>query len=239
MGWLFGKREKAPEAKPVLASAAPRDTDRLGPAPPPSRSATPPGVSVHRFSAGAVEPLPPGGPRRSFSTHLVALRGGESRRFDGDAFGILLVGGLTTGSGLSLAPTDVTIGPRTLAGDGIALVESLTTSPGPAELRIRHDETRGAGIPGIAGIRLLHRGGHGSVLRIGPPPGARWVMVGLRSLAVFSGKLVLVDGEEPLEVVAGQVAVIADPAATLYAQAGNDSAFAIGLAEPDPVVALG
>ena len=38
---------------------------------------------------------------------------------------------------------------------------------------------------------------------------------------------------------AGQVAIVADPTATLYIQAGNDTAVAIALAGPEVLVRLG
>jgi hypothetical protein len=63
--------------------------------------------------------------------------------------------------------------------------------------------------------------------------------VGLRSFAVFTGKITAIDGAEPQEVHSGELAVIADPSATLYLQAGNDAAVGVGLAGPDLVVALG
>jgi hypothetical protein len=65
------------------------------------------------------------------------------------------------------------------------------------------------------------------------------VIVGLRSLAVFTGKLTLIDAEEPRLLRAGELAVVADPSATLYLLAGNDSALGVGFAGPELVVALG
>jgi D-alanyl-D-alanine carboxypeptidase len=58
-------------------------------------------------------------------------------------------------------------------------------------------------------------------------------------VAVFVGKLTLVDGDEGHEVRAGEAALVADPTATLYLQAGNDAAVAIGFAEPGVLVRLG
>ncbi len=77
------------------------------------------------------------------------------------------------------------------------------------------------------------------MLRLGPPPGARWVFVGLRTIAVFSGKVTLVDGDEPRLVTAGRLALVGDPTATLYLEAGNDSALAVALGGTRVVAALG
>jgi hypothetical protein len=85
---------------------------------------------------------------------------------------------------------------------------------------------------------MRHAGGGVTVLRLGPPPGARWVFVGLRALAVFSGRITLVDGEEARNVAAGSLALVADPTATLYFEAGNDSALAVALGGATVVSAL-
>lgn len=104
---------------------------------------------------------------------------------------------------------------------------------------IRKDDLAGKGVSGITGIRTLARLPDLSIVRLGPPPGARWALVGLRSFAVFSGRITAIDGGEPHDVNAGELALIADPSATLYLQAGNDSALGVGFAEPDFIVALG
>lgn len=104
---------------------------------------------------------------------------------------------------------------------------------------IRRDDLAGKGVSGITGIRTLARIQDLSIVRLGPPPGARWALVGLRSFAVFAGRITAIDGGEPHDVNAGELAVIADPSATLYLQAGNDSALGVGFAEPDLIVALG
>jgi hypothetical protein len=106
-------------------------------------------------------------------------------------------------------------------------------------LRISRDALTGTGLPGIAGARVLARTASHSVLRFGPPPAARWAVVGLRCVAVFTGKLTLFDGDEGRDVWAGYVAFVADPAATLYIQAGNDTAVAIAFAGPEVLVRLG
>ena len=80
---------------------------------------------------------------------------------------------------------------------------------------------------------------HLAVLRLGPPPTARWAFRGVRAIAVFSGKITLVDGEEAKLVRSGSLALVGDPSATLYLEAGNDAALAVALAAEDFVAALG
>lgn len=77
------------------------------------------------------------------------------------------------------------------------------------------------------------------MLRLGPPPGARWVFKGVRAVAVFSGRLAAFDGEDVKEIRAGSLARVGDPTATLYLEAGNDAALAVALAAADFVAALG
>ena len=76
------------------------------------------------------------------------------------------------------------------------------------------------------------------VLRLGPPPAARWAVTGLRSVAVLAGRLTLLDGEAAFDVRAGEAALVTDSAATLLVLAGNDAAVAVGFAEPDLSVRL-
>ena len=78
-----------------------------------------------------------------------------------------------------------------------------------------------------------------AVLRLGPPPGARWVFKGVTAVAVFAGRLTAFDGEEAKVIRAGALAHVADPSATLYLEAGNDAALAVALAAEDFVAALG
>ena len=106
---------------------------------------------------------------------------------------------------------------------------------------IRRDDLGGRAVPGITGLRALaHLPEAGlAVLRLGPPPTARWVFRGVRAIAVFSGKITLVDGEEAKLVRAGSLALVGDPSATLYLEAGNDSALAVALAASGFVAALG
>ncbi|MHB8801043.1 MAG: hypothetical protein ACYDBY_21585 [Thermoanaerobaculia bacterium] len=124
------------------------------------------------------------------------------------------------------------------AGVAVLLDGAMTAEEG-APGRIGRETLAGSVVPGVTGARLLRRSGARSVLRLGPPPGARWTVEGLRSLAVFAGKLTLVDGEEARDVRAGEVAFVANPAATLHVQSGNDSAVAIGFGRPELSVRLG
>lgn len=105
--------------------------------------------------------------------------------------------------------------------------------------RILRDELAGKPFPGITGIRALSTNPSGVAIRFGPPPGARWVVVGLRSMAVFVGKMTLIENDEPRDVAAGSLALVTDPTATLYVQAGNDAAVAVGFAAARVLVALG
>ncbi|MGZ6987888.1 MAG: hypothetical protein ACXVH0_02905, partial [Thermoanaerobaculia bacterium] len=94
---------------------------------------------------------------------------------------------------------------------------------------------------GITGLRTLAQlSGEGlAVLRLGPPPTARWAFRGVRTIAVFSGKITLVDGDEARLVRAGSLALVEDPSATLYLEAGNDAALGVALAADSFVTALG
>jgi hypothetical protein len=65
------------------------------------------------------------------------------------------------------------------------------------------------------------------------------VFVGLSVLAVFGGRFTLVDGEESKIVPAGRIALVDDPTATLYVEAGNDSALGVALGGASVVSALG
>ncbi|HYN43974.1 MAG TPA: hypothetical protein VE129_19505 [Thermoanaerobaculia bacterium] len=121
----------------------------------------------------------------------------------------------------------------------VALFEGLAAGEACTPLRIPRDGLAGQGLSGITGARLLARTASHAVLRFGPPPAARWAVVGLRSVAVFTGKLTLFDGDEGHDVWAGHVAFVADPTATLYIQAGNDTAVAIAFAAPEVLVRLG
>jgi len=120
-----------------------------------------------------------------------------------------------------------------------ALLDGVTTEGESVPVRIERESLSGSVVPGVTGARLLWRSGTRSVLRLGPPPAARWAVEGMRSVAVLSGKLTLVDGEEARDVRAGEVAFVADPAATLHVQSGNDAAVAIGFGRAELLVRLG
>jgi hypothetical protein len=128
--------------------------------------------------------------------------------------------------------------PRPAASPSSPLEEICRPLPRPTH-HIRRDDLSGRGVSGITGLRLRHSAGGITVLRLGPPPGARWVFVGLSAIAVFAGKFTLVDGEESKIVPAGRIALVSDPTATLYVEAGNDSALGVALGGAAVVSALG
>lgn len=220
MGWPFGKkpREEWRDKPRAIESEIPRDDDRAGPVPPPPRTAHAPGVAVHGFDS-----VP-----SSCLLHLAEGTGGFF--FEGEEGNVrtsaLLV---LTGGG----PGDVLLWTPSLS-----LEEISRTSP-RASQHIRRDDLSGRGVSGITGLRSRHSGGGITVLRLGPPPGARWVFVGLHAIAVFAGKFTLVDGEESKIVPAGRIALVGDPTATLYVEAGNDSALGVALGRASVVSALG
>ena len=221
--WLFGRN--GGDASPGA------DAPGLRPGPGSSRPAAPgrPGVTVHAASAvGALagSPARPGvsrvGPYRPGSEEAELAWAAVS--LSGPGCGDVLVAGAGT------------IG---LPEGGAAFLDGVPRGPHEAALRIARDELTGAGFAGVTGARLLARTSSRAVLRLGPPPAARWVVVGLRGVAVLGGKLTLYDGEEGCDVRAGEVAFVADPEAPLPVQAGNDAAVAIGFASPGVVVRLG
>ncbi|MFN7990048.1 MAG: hypothetical protein U0529_21430 [Thermoanaerobaculia bacterium] len=227
--WLFGRKETEAGREGTVSAPGEAPDARLGPEPPPPPSANRPGVTVHAATAEA--DVPPG-PFRPGATRLGLHAGGSlDPRL---AWAALVLSGEDAG--------DVVVG----AGAGLDLGEGtrvlLDGVPGTGEdapVRIRRDALSGSGVPGISGARLLARGPSRAVLRLGPPPAARWAVVGLRSVAVLVGRMTLVDGEEGRDVRAGQVALVADPTATLYLQAGNDAAVAVAFASADVLVRLG
>ena len=220
MGWLFGKKPRVEwRDKPrAIDSAIPRDDDRGGPVPPPPRTAHAPGVAIHAFG-------------ETPSPRLVRLEDGsagfllEGEEGESRASALLVLSGGGPGDVLLFSPSS-------------SFEEISRMSPRPSH-HIRRDDLSGRGVPGITGLRSRHAGGGITVLRLGPPPGARWVFVGLRAIAVFAGKLTLVDGDEPKVVSAGRIALVGDPTATLFVEAGNDSALAVALASSGFVAALG
>lgn len=220
MVWPFGKkpREEWRDKPQAITSAIPRDVDRAGPVPPPPPTPHRPGVAVYAFDALPSQSLL----RLAEGTGGFFLEGEEGK----DRSSALLV---LSGGG----PGDVL-----LWSPSLPLEELSRISPRP-DHHIRRDDLSGRGVSGITGLRTLHESGGLSVLRLGPPPGARWVFVGLRAFAVFAGKLSVMEGDEAKDVLPGHLALVADPTATLYFQAGNDSALAIALAAARVVAALG
>ncbi|HEX5854734.1 MAG TPA: hypothetical protein VFZ57_03870 [Thermoanaerobaculia bacterium] len=209
----------------MLGTEIPRDDDRRGPAPPPPRTAHAPGVRVYAFSE-----IP--------SQNLLRLDAGYGgfflERGEGDRRSAALLV-LTGGGTLAPSPGEVLVWSPSLS-----LEEISRTSPEPQH-NIRRDGLSGRAVPGITGLRALARVPEAglAVLRLGPPPGARWVFKGVAAVAVFSGRLAAFDGEDVKEIRAGSLARVADPSATLYLEAGNDAALAVALAAEDFVAALG
>ncbi|HQQ78195.1 MAG TPA: hypothetical protein PLB01_12645 [Thermoanaerobaculia bacterium] len=225
MIWPFGKkaREGWRDKPQAITSAIPRDDDRAGPVPPPPRTAHAPGVAIHGYSEVPSQHL-----LRLDTGHAGFFLEGEEGKDRSSALLVLEPGGATT-------PGDVLLWSSPLS---LSLEEISRTSPRPSH-HIRRDDLSGRGVSGITGLRSRHEGGGITVLRFGPPPGARWVFVGLRAIAVFAGKVTLVDGEESKVVPAGRIALVGDPTATLYVEAGNDSALAVALGGARVVSALG
>lgn len=253
MGWLFGKtpREEWRDKPRAITSAIPRDDDRTGPVPPPPRTPHAPGVTVQAFGEIPAPRL----------TRLDSGAGGfflegEEGQDCSSAVLVLDVGGAAGGGGADAAgeaaappppaPGDVLIwvatapvaSPLPAAPPFSSPLEEIRRPLPPPHHHIRRDDLSGRGVPGITGLRTRHAGGGLTVLRLGPPPGARWVFVGLHAVAVFSGRITLVDGEEARSVGAGSLALVADPTATLYFEAGNDSALAVALGGATVVAAL-
>ena len=137
---------------------------------------------------------------------------------------LVLTGKVGTSGVLVAAPGDVLLGdaaslstlkardrkPAYLLFEEFSFEEISGTPPGPLRC-IRRDDLAGKGVSGITGIRTLARIQDLSIVRLGPPPGARWALVGLRSFAVFAGRITAIDGGEPHDVNAGELALIADP----------------------------
>ncbi|MEO8055079.1 MAG: hypothetical protein ABI768_07990, partial [Acidobacteriota bacterium] len=220
MVWPFGKkpREGWRDKPQAIPSAIPRDDDRVGPVPPPPRSAHAPGVAVYGFNSVSSQRLL----RLDSGTAGFFLEGEEGKERS-SALLVLNSGGAPVGGGAAASPGDVL-----LFSPPSSFEEISRFSPRPSH-HIRRDDLSGRGVPGITGLRSRHASGGLTVLRFGPPPGARWVFLGLHAIAVFAGKVTLVDGEESRVVSAGQLALIGDTTATLYVEAGNDSALAVAL----------
>ena len=206
--------------------------------PPPPRTAHAPGVSVYRFSAIPSQSLV----RFGEGYGGFFLEGEEG--LGGRRSAALLV--LWAGSELMDSPGDVLIWDAStriaLAPPGASppfTFEEISRTCPPPHHHIRRDDLGGKAVSGITGLRTLHAGSGLAVLRLGPPPTARWAFRGVRAIAVFSGKITLVDGEEARLVRAGSLALVADPSATLYLEAGNDSALGVALAASGFLAALG
>lgn len=239
MVWPFGNkpREGWRDKPQAITSAIPRDDDRAGPVPPPPRTAHAPGAAIYAFAEVPSQRLL----RLDNGTGGLFLEGEESA---GRSSALLvLFPPDAAGGGGAASPPAAAAPPPPTPGD-VLLRSPSSTFEGifAANLRpqhhIRRDDLSGRGVPGITGLRTRHAGGGLTVLRLGPPPGARWVFVGLRVIAVFAGKITLVDGEEARVVRAGSLALVADPTATLYVEAGNDSALAVALGGAHVVSAL-
>ena len=213
--WLLGRKDPGEgEGRPPSA-----------PAPGPAGRA---GVTVH--SRGAAAALGPGAGRPG-ATRLGAADGALS---DGSlAWAALVLGGEAAGDVVfsSGARIDVPAG-------AALLLDGLPGEDVPGELRIPRETLAGSIVTGVTGARVLARTNARAVLRIGPPPAARWAVEGLRSVAVFRGKLTLIDGEESTDVRAGEVAFVAEPSATLRVLAGNDAAVAVAFASAGVAVRL-
>lgn len=223
MVWPFGKkpREGWRDKPQAITSAIPRDDDRVGPVPPPPPTAHAPGVAICGFDSVPSQSLL----RLADGTGGFFFEGEEGKERS-SALLVLEPGG-------AAGPGDVL-----LFSPSSSFEEISKSSPRPSH-HIRRDDLSGRGVSGITGLRSRHAGGGITVLRFGPPPGARWVFVGLHAIAVFAGKVTLVDAEESRVVSAGQIALVGDPTATLYVEAGNDSALAVALGGAHVVSALG
>ncbi len=255
--WPF---RRSPDAGSPGDEAPGRGDQAGSPAPRPPAL---PGVTVHELRVLAREgpSLRAGAPRSAARDAATALRilapGGDlnEEARPGEAWAAFLLAGsvvaepatppldagdlvaFPAGSGLSLGP----------AGDVGALVlldQAATMAAAPPAGRevvrvVRRDALAGSGFAGVSGVRAVHRGGGRVALRLGPPPGARWTVTGLRCLAVLRGKVTLYDGAEARDVRAFEVAFVADPRTPLALQAGTDSSSAVGFGSEGVTIRLG
>ncbi|MFI5179814.1 MAG: hypothetical protein ACHQPI_00275 [Thermoanaerobaculia bacterium] len=158
---------------------------------------------------------------------------------------MIVLSGTAGGDGSRLLEGDALIGPPaalTLLGEarGARVLVEERDEPGrPEAVRIGRDDLVGAGLAGVTGVRFLHRSPGGVLLRLGPPPGVRWLVTGLRAVAVFSGRLLLFESGTTRTLSAGDCAVPEEPARTLRLQAGNDSAVALALGAPGVRIVIG
>lgn len=248
---LLGRKKSA--EMPVIPKDIPKDDDRRGPVPPvppPPRTAHAPGVSVYAFAG-----LPSRQLLRLDEGHAGFFLEGKEGKGGAAALLVLTGGGGVSGNAddaMATSPGDVLI----WAAGTAPLFAALSTpgAPSPSlpleEIRrpsppllhhTKRDGVAGAAFPGITGLRVLARLPEAglAVLRLGPPPGARWVFRGVRAFAVFSGRFAAFDGDDAKEVCAGALARVAHPSATLYLEAGKDAALAVALAANDFIAALG
>lgn len=221
---LVGRGRTTPDASPDVRPSGP------GPAGP-SRGPTTRihGASFTGPSAGPVV-LCPAGPGRPVETGIVsgAPEAEPSGPGDRESSFLVLDG---PAAGELLVAWD---GP--LNGTLLLLDRAPSRGPGPspkaAPRRIGPTELTGGGFPGVTGVRALYRTAASAGLRLGPPPGALWIVEGLRGVAVFQGKLELDGGDGKVELRAGSVAAVADPRGSVRILAGNDSARAVAFCDP-------
>ena len=159
----------------------------------------------------------------------------------------VLSGRLAGPGGRDLVAGDAVAGPSAdlaglVAAEPARLLFEERERSGGNSVRIGRADLVGTGVSGITGVRVLHRSPGGTLLRLGPPPGARWVVAGLRAFAVLAGRFFLyevLDASEPRSFSAGDGHVVPDPSRPVPLMAGNDSAVVVALAEPNVTVALG
>jgi len=174
--------------------------------------------------------LVPAGPRRPAESRLSPGAGAPAPGEDAETSALVLEGP---------AAGELLVAWGGALPDGLLLLDRhAVPPPRPAPFRVAAGDLRGTGYPGVTGVRVLYRTSASAGLRLGPPPGARWVVEGLRSVAVFGGKLTLRGSGEEVELRAGSVAFVEEPLAPVGLVAGNDSAFAIAFASPGATVRL-
>ena len=251
--WPF---RRSPDADP--GDEAPGRGERTGP--PGPRASALPGVTVHELRVLAREgpSLRAGAPRsaaRDAATALRILAPGGSLKEEarpGEGWAAFLIAGSVVAEA-SAPPLDagdlvafpaasgLSLGPAGDVGALVLLDQAAAAGPAGRDVVrvVRRDALAGSGFAGVSGVRAVHRSGGSVALRLGPPPGARWTVTGLRCLAVLRGKVTLYDGEEPRDVRALEVALVADPRAPLALQAGTDSSSAVGFGAEGVTIRLG
>ena len=187
-----------------------RDDDRAGPVPPPPRTAHAPGVAVYEFGEIPAPCLL----RLATGTAGFFLEG-EERDAGASALLVLLPPGAAgaarrprQGSGRPAAP----LSRRRSSLLPLFFIRrnlQLFSPPTPPHQKGRPRRPRRLRHHGPA--RCAHAADGITVLRLGPPPGARWVFVGLHAIAVFAGRVTLVDGGEAKLVPAGRIALVGRP----------------------------